>query len=204
MIPEKSIQPKGMSQLHEVLKAEITEAQMSYKEYADRHRKPDPNWKQGDKVWLIPRNIRTTRPAKKLDYKKLGPFRILAKIGTKAYKLDLPDSMKIHPTFHVSLLETYQDNPLPSQVKPPAPPIEIDGNEEYELEEILDSRHRYKKLQYRAKWKGYTAEHDQEWYPAHNFNNAELAVQQFHERYPQKPGPQGQATQGRNGRTRPR
>ena len=45
MIPEKSIQPEGMSQLHEVLKAEITEAQMSHEEYADCHRKPDPNWK---------------------------------------------------------------------------------------------------------------------------------------------------------------
>ena len=141
MILEKSVQPEQMSQLHKVLKTEITEAQMSQNEYADRHRKPDPNWKQGDKVWLIPRNIRTTRPAKNLDYKKLGPFRILAKIGMQAYKLDLPDSMKVHPTFHVSLLETYQDNPLPSQVKPPPPPIEIDGNEEYELEEILDSRH---------------------------------------------------------------
>ena len=112
--------------------------------------------------------------------------------------------MKVHPTFHVSLLETYQDNPRPSQVKPPPPPIEMDGNEEYELEEILNSRYRYKKLQYKAKWKGYTAEHDQEWYTADNFNNAELAVQQFHERYPRKPGPQGEATQGRNGRTRPR
>ena len=126
----------------------------------------------------------------------------MAKIGMKAYKLDLPDSMKVHPTFHVSLLETYEDNPLPSQVKPPPPPIKIDGNKEYELEEILDSRHRYKKLQYRAKWKGYRAEHDREWYPAESFNNAELAVQQFHERYPRKSGPQGQATQGRNGRTR--
>ena len=57
MIPEKSVQPEQLSQLHEVLEAEITAAQMSQKEYADRHRKPDPNWKQGDKVWLIPRNI---------------------------------------------------------------------------------------------------------------------------------------------------
>ena len=181
MIPEKSIQPEQMSQLHEVLKAEITEAQMSQKEYADRHRKPDPNWKQGDKVWLIPRIIRTTRRAKKLDCKKLGLFRILAKIGTKAYKLDLPDSMKVHPTFHVSLLETHRHNPLPSPVKPPPPPIEMGGNKEYELKEIVNSRHRYKKLQYRAKWKGYTAEHDWEWYPAKNFNNADLTVHQFHE-----------------------
>ena len=46
--------------------------------------------------------------------------------------------MKIHPTFHISLLEPYQDNPLPSQVKPPPPPIEIDGEQEYELDEIIE------------------------------------------------------------------
>jgi len=43
-------------------------------------------------------------------------------------------------------------------------------------------------LQYRAKWKGYSAEHDKVRYPAENFNNAEHAVQQFHQRYPRKPG----------------
>jgi len=61
-------------------------------------------------MWLLPRNIKTTRPAKKLDYKKIRPFKILARIGTSAYKLALPPSMAIHNTFHISLLEPYQDN----------------------------------------------------------------------------------------------
>ena len=136
---------------------------------------------------LLPRNIRTTRPCKKLDYKKIGPFKILAKIGTSSYKLDLPTSMRIHNTFHISLLELYNDNKLPSQGSEPPPPIILEGEPEYELEEIIDSRLHYNKLQYRAKWTGYSPEHDKTWYPADNFENADLAKRNFHSRYPSKP-----------------
>jgi len=100
----------------------------------------------------------------------------------------LPPSMAIHNTFHISLLEPYQDNRFPSQIKKPPPPIQIEGEDEYELDEIIDSRLHYNKLQYRAKWKGYSPEHDKVWYPAENFNNAEHTVQRFHRRYPRKPG----------------
>jgi len=135
----------------------------------------------------MPRNIKTTRPSKKVDYKKIRPFKILARIGTSAYKLALPPSMAIHNTFHISLLEPYQDNQFPLQIKEPPPPIQIEGEDEYELDEIIDSRLHYNKLQYRAKWKGYSPEHDKVWYPAENFNNAEHTVQRFHRRYPRNP-----------------
>jgi len=139
-------------------------------------------------VWLLPRNIKTTRPSKKLDYKKIRPFKILANSGTSAYKLALPPSMAIHNTFHISLVEPYQDNRFPSQIKEPPPRIKREGEEEYELNKIIDSRLHYKKLQYRAKWKDYSPEHDKVWYPAERFNNAEHTVQRFHRRYPGKPG----------------
>jgi len=163
-------------------------AQLLQKEYFDLHRKPDPNLESGDKVWLLPRNIKTTRPSKKLDYKKIGPFKIWAKIGTNAYKLALLPSMAIHNTFHISLLEPYQDNQFPSQIKQPPPPIQIEGEDEYEVDEIIDSPLHYNKLQYPAKWKGYSPEHDTIWYPAENLNNAEHTVQRFHQHYPRKPG----------------
>jgi len=95
--------------------------------------------------------------------------------------------MAIHNTFHISLIEHYQDNRFPLQIKEPPPPVQIEGEDEYELDEIIDSRLHYNKLQYRAKWKGNSPEHDKVWYPAENFNNAEHAVQQFHQRYPRKP-----------------
>jgi len=73
--------------------------------------------------------------------------------------------MAIHNTFHISLFEPYQDNRFLSQIKEPPPAIQIEGEDEYELDEIIDSRLHYNKLQYRAKWKGYSPEYDKVWYP---------------------------------------
>ena len=138
-------------------------------------------------MWFLPRNVKTTRPSKILDYKKMGPFKIIKKVGTSSYKLDLPASMKIHNTFHISLLEPYEDNKFPSQIQTPPPPIEIEGEPEYEHEEIIDSRLYRDKLQYRAKWTSYSPEHDKTWYPSENFSNASIAIEQFHSQYPRNP-----------------
>jgi len=178
--------PEDMSQLHDTLQAQMTEAQLRHKEYYDAERKPDRNLQSGDMVWLLPRNIRTTRPCKKLDYKKIGPFKILARIGVSAYKLDLPPSMRIHNTFHISLLELYRDDKFSSQRAQPPPPIIIEGEPEYELEQIIDSRLHYGKLQYWAKWTGYPPEHDKVWYPYEDFENAGIAKQQFPQKYSKK------------------
>jgi len=140
MIHGKRTKSEEMTQLHESLKNEMVAAQLRQKEYYDLHRKPDPNLQSGDRVWLLPRNIETTRPSKKLDYKKIGQFKILARMGTSAYKLALPPSIAIHNTLHISLLEPYQDNRFPSQIKEPPPAIQIEGEDEYELDEIIDSR----------------------------------------------------------------
>jgi len=95
--------------------------------------------------------------------------------------------MAIHNTFQISLLEPYQDNRFPSKIKEPHPPIQIEGEDEYELDGIIDSRLYYNKLQYRAQWKGYSPEHDKVSYTTESFNNAEHTVQRFHRRYPGKP-----------------
>jgi len=48
--------------------------------------------------------------------------------------------MRIHNTFHISLLELYHDDKFPSQRTQPPPPIILEREPEYELEEIIDSR----------------------------------------------------------------
>ena len=202
MMTEKITSGNRMKKLHDTLKAEMATAQLRHKENYDRHRKPDPNLKSGYMVWFLPRNVYTSRPSKKLDYNKIGPFKILAKIGTRAYKLALPPSMKIHNTIHLSLLEPYQDNRFPSQIPEPAPPIQIQGEDEHELDVNIDCRFHYNKLQYRAKWKGYGPEEDKVWYPAENFDNAADAGRKFHERYPEKPRlGEGRETSSRRTRT---
>jgi len=114
-------------------------AQLRQIEYYDLHRKLDPNLQSRDIVWLLPCNIKNTRPSKKLDYKKIVLCKILARIGTSAYKLALPASMAIHNTFHISLLEPYQDNQFPSHIKEPPHTSEIEGEDKYELEKIINS-----------------------------------------------------------------
>jgi len=72
----------------------------------------------GDKVWLSAKHIQTTRPSKKLDYKKLGPFKVTKVINRNAYRLELPNPMKVHNVFHVSLLDRYVPGQQPSDPQP--------------------------------------------------------------------------------------
>ena len=64
----------------------------------------------GDKVYLLIQNFRTTRPNKKLDYKKIGPFRIISKLGPAIRKLQLFKNAKVYPMFIVSLLHLASPN----------------------------------------------------------------------------------------------
>jgi N-acetylmuramoyl-L-alanine amidase CwlA len=59
-------------------------------------------FKVRDKVWFNAKDLTTEQPLKKLDYKQLGPFKILRKVDNLAYKLSLPASFKIHPVISVS------------------------------------------------------------------------------------------------------
>ena len=142
-----------LQSLHEEIKSEVSLAQQQQAIYYNQHHRPTPEYKINDFVFLSARNISTIRPSKKLDHKNLGPFKILDRIGSHAYRLDLPSSMKIHPVFHVSLL-TPASNPdlpnFPERHVPPPPPVEVKGQEEWVVREILDSRRhgRSRQLQY--------------------------------------------------------
>ena len=56
------------------------------------------------------------------------------------YKLDLPNIIKVYPVFPVVLLFKDPDNALPGQVNEPPPPVNIEGEPEYKVEEILALR----------------------------------------------------------------
>ena len=75
---------------------------------------------------------------------------------------------------------------IPQQSAPEPPPIEIEGEFEYEVEQILDSRLYRGNLQYLVKWLGYTEEHNT-WEPLSNITNADEAVKEFHKHHPSAP-----------------
>ena len=129
--------------------------QSAIEDQANRHRTPAPKYLTGDKVWLSTANIKTQRPSKKLDYKQIGPFEILGKIGPTSYKLKLPDSIRIYPVFHFSLFKLHTDDPLRNQIINLFLPVIVKGEQEWEVEEIINSRYHYGRLQYKAKWVGY-------------------------------------------------
>ena len=175
-----------LSEIHKEMKARLVEAQERQKMNADKSRKQHPNISVGDKVWLLRRNLKTRRTSDKLDYRRLGPFLVTKQVNEVAYRLDLPTSMKIHPVFHVSLLEPYKESTIPGRLQAPPPPIEIDGEEEFEVSEILDSRINRRKLEYLVHWQGYEVS-ERTWEPAANFDNAPEMIEEFHRQYPTKP-----------------
>ena len=175
-----------LSDIQKQMKQSLFEAQEHQKTNVDKSRKEHPNISIGEKVWLLRRNLKTRRPSDKLDYRRLGPFPVVKQINKVAYRLELPTSMKIHPVFHVSLLEPYKESTLPGRVQEPPPPIEIEGDEEFEVSEILDSRIHRRRLEYLVHWQGYDIS-ERTWEPASNLESAPEMIQEFHRQYPQKP-----------------
>ncbi len=92
-------------------KDNLQDAQERQTKYANQHRRHS-EFELGDKVLLSTRNITTVvdkrRPTQKLTLKYIGPFKVIQVVSTMSYKLELPETMKIHPVFHVSLLKPYK------------------------------------------------------------------------------------------------
>ncbi|MBW0535442.1 hypothetical protein O181_075157 [Austropuccinia psidii MF-1] len=77
-------------------------------------------------VWSSSKNIKSTRPTKKLSEGWLRPFPILKKVRTHSYCLKLPSQWKsIHPVFHISRLKPVKTSTIPNRHQEPPPPIII-------------------------------------------------------------------------------
>ena len=130
-----------LGQLHDALKEQISHAQSRYQTSADARRLPAPEFTIGSSAYVKAQFFRTTRPTKKLAEKYLGPFQVIARAGSHSYTLRLPDTMwAVHPVFHVSMLEPATPNTIPNRVQSPPPPVKINGEVEYEIAEVLDSK----------------------------------------------------------------
>ena len=152
--------------------------------YANQKR-TEIDFKVGEQVLLSSQHLtpdnQANRQSKKLQPLFLGPFKILEKIGKVAYKLQLPDTMRLHPVFHVSRLRPYHDPSSFTQERkapPPPPPIKIEDVVEYEVEKILDKRIKRNRIEYLVQWKGYPPE-DNSWEPIRNLSNSPATIQDY-------------------------
>ena len=142
---------------------------------------PHPDYKVGDLVWLSTRNLKTHRACKKMDDKWFGPYPIIEIINSRAYKLQLPHDMHIHPVFHASLLRLAATDPMTGQVNPEHRPGPVTDTN-WEVEEIIDLVRRGRGWRYLVKWQGWP--HDTNTYEPleHLVSDAEDALIEFEHR----------------------
>jgi hypothetical protein len=174
---------KGLEKAAEVMKAQW-----------DKKKQPSREYQKGDKVYLSAQNLPTLRATKKLDGKFVGPYEIVERVGTSAYRLRIPTSWKVYNVFNEALLKPYIRAVFPKQKEQEKEwedkrkeEEEAKAETEFEVEEVVDSRvKRGRKLEYLVKWKGYPYE-EATWEPEDNLQNAQEEVERFHKRKPAAP-----------------
>jgi hypothetical protein len=178
-----------MMQIQDEAKAALTHAAEEMSKYYDRRRTQTPDYKVGDQVWLNAQNYSTDRPMKKLDHKWLGPFKVLKIVSKAALKLQFtPKERGIHPVVSTTNVRKYHPDNIPERPTYHMPgPTLIDGEEEYEVEEILDSKYIRGNLHYYVRWKGYPNS-ENSWLPIHNLHAPNLLAS-FHQTHPRAPKP---------------
>jgi hypothetical protein len=196
--PAVNAQLERIKEAQDYLQLSLEKANTNSQRHANQKRQ-DHHFKIGDNVWLLRNEISTLRPSQKLDHRKLGPFSIIEKINEVTFRLQLPDTMKIHNVFHVSRLEYHQQSTIPNREIPPPPPIHIQDMEEWEVENILDAKFFGKTLKFLVKWRGYPT-NENTWEPEDHLVNSQLLVDEFKSKYPHRLIPKARGT--RPGRRR--
>jgi transposase InsO family protein len=190
-------------ELQQECRKKIEVANAYQKAYADKRRTSIP-FSKGDQVLVSNRHIRSTRPKKKLDWKFLGPGRIVDQIGPSAFKVDLPGLKNVHPVFHASLLEPYNPSGLiPHPEAPTHDTLREFGDDVYEVEEILDRKQNEDdQWIYLIKWAGYPDE-ENSWEVGANIS-AEALRKFWNRKGIQQRRKPGQPQPVKRGRGRPR
>jgi len=116
-------------------KSALAKAKDDMAQYYNYCCSPAPSFSPGDMVYLDSEDIQTTRPSKKLLHRCLGPYPVERRIRKYAYCLVLPPPMRrLHPVFA-------PNDPIAGRRRnPQLPPELVDGEEEYVVEKILNSR----------------------------------------------------------------
>ena len=177
-VPEAKDRVRRLNEMRNSCAQRLEHAGALQAKYYNRKHKP-MSYAVGDLVLLSTKNLKQKRPSKKLSHKFAGPFRIEDKVGAQAYRLTLPNTYRIHNTFHVSLLEKYHHRAgdVAAESMLQAPEL-IDDDEQWEIEEILDRVGGRKGVRYKVKWSGWGPEYNQ-WLPTEEFGRASSLVREF-------------------------
>jgi len=140
-------------------------------------------------------NLCTKRVMEKLNHKIFGPFVVEHRVGSRAYEIELQERWNIHPVFHVSLMESYHEDPVGRPQKIIPTPDIVDNKPSYVIAEVVASRW-YENpkskfpprfVQYMVAWEAYSPE-ENSWKPFEILDDTAMqALHEFHDRYLSKP-----------------
>lgn len=150
--------------LLKTLRTNLLDAQNRMKQFADRHRR-ELEFEVGDYVYVKLQPYRqtsvVTRSSAKLSPRFFGPYKILAKLGSVAYQLELPPGSLVHDIFHVSLLRKHEGpvpEPIPLSVSAPIQ-SGIGLQPTHILEERVVQKGKYRpKTEILVQWEGQSPE----------------------------------------------
>ena len=170
----------AIDKIRKVAYENLLYSQVLLQEHGNKRRKPATELRPGDKAYVRKRGARKDRPSASFDNKYWGPFPVKQKVGQSSYKLELPPQTRIHPVFNSDVFKRTATNFfLGQRLQNKSPPDIIEGQEEYEVETILDKKVKRNGIQYRVKWKGYEKT---TWEPTSNLRQARDAVKDFEQR----------------------
>lgn len=160
-------------------------SQAGMRSRVDPHRRP-VNFKEKDWVYVNMKHLTTDRPDRKLSFPREGPWKILRE-KNGSFELDLPLSWKITNIFTPDKLRLAPKDPLEGQQNDASEPVNVTGDDEYDVDEVLACKIVNKELCYRVKW--LNRDEDWEFYPASDLKYAPHKLRDFHLANPTLPGP---------------
>jgi hypothetical protein len=171
---------QNLQKVRDSAKKALEKAKAHMKDRVDGKRRPAIAYADGDLVMVTAERLKSNRPSQKLDDKWRGPFKVLRKVGSAAYELEMPPKWKGYRIFNRDRLKRYVAPIFDSQrdAEVPPPPELVDEFEEYEVEAVLADRVRQGIKEFLIRWKGYPPENDT-WEPQENLQNAKDALRRY-------------------------
>jgi len=131
-----------IKEIQEEAKAALEKAQEKMNKYADRKRGEVDEYRVGDLVMLSTKDLKyqmAGRRTEKLTERFIGPYKVKKIISANAVELELPSTIRIYPVVNVSRIYRYIGQVEGQKKEQPAPVI-IEGEEEWEVERILNKQ----------------------------------------------------------------
>jgi len=158
--------------------------QEEIKKFVDKRQKKGEEYRVEDLVLLSTKDLKWQmkgRRLEKLTEYFVGPYKVKGIISSNTIELELPKSIKIHSVVNMSTVQLYKLQ-VEEQKKIPPKLVIIEGEEEFEIEKILNKRTVRGKEKFLVRWKSYTAEEDT-WENKENLENAKELVEEFEREY---------------------